>query len=77
MTERGRRRLGLFTTAELAVTGVAESKVRTAVRSGAWVRLRTGVFVSSTDLAEVERTGRRPGLDALAVTTGRRDRPPS
>lgn len=43
------------------------SEVRTAVRTGAWVRLRTGVFVSAQDLAEVERTGRRPGLDALAV----------
>lgn len=39
------------------------------MRTGAWVRLRTGVFVSATDLVEVERTGRRPGLDALAVTT--------
>jgi hypothetical protein len=38
------------------------------------VRLRTGVFVSSADLAEIERTGRRPGLDALAVTTSL-DRP--
>ena len=27
------------------------------------------MFVSATDLAEVERTGRRPGLDALGVTT--------
>jgi hypothetical protein len=33
------------------------------------VRLRTGVFITACDLAEVERTGRRPGLDALAVTT--------
>ena len=42
--------------------------MRTAVRTGAWVRLRTGVFVRADDLAEVERTGRRTGLDALAVT---------
>jgi hypothetical protein len=27
------------------------------------------VFVTADDLSEVERTGRRPGLDALAVTT--------
>ena len=67
--EPGRRRLGLFTTAELAATGIGESEIRTAVRSGTWVRLRTGVFVSAADLAEVTRTGRRPGLDALAVTT--------
>lgn len=64
-----RRRLGVFTTADLAGHGVGESEIRTAVRTGSWVRLRTGVFVSAPDLAEVERTGRRPGLDALAVAT--------
>ena len=69
-----RSRLGVFTTAELAAHGIGESEVRTAVRSGWWVRLRTGVFVSSGDLAEIERTGRRPGLDAIAVTTSL-DRP--
>ncbi|MGY1844426.1 type IV toxin-antitoxin system AbiEi family antitoxin domain-containing protein [Modestobacter sp. SYSU DS0875] len=64
-----RRRLGIFTTAELDASGVSESEVRSAVRRGTWVRLRTGVFTTAIDLAEVERTGRRPGLDALAVTT--------
>jgi hypothetical protein len=34
------------------------------------VRLRTGVFITAEDLAEVERTGRRHGLDALAVLSG-------
>lgn len=65
-----RRRLGIFTTADLADRGIGESEIRTAVRTGTWVRLRTGVFVSAADLAEVERTGRRPGLDALAVMAG-------
>ncbi|WP_246625828.1 type IV toxin-antitoxin system AbiEi family antitoxin domain-containing protein [Modestobacter italicus] len=68
--EPGRRRLGVFTTAELAAAGIGESEVRTAVRAGTWVRLRTGVFITAADLAEVDRTGRRPGLDALAVTAG-------
>ncbi|WP_299956861.1 type IV toxin-antitoxin system AbiEi family antitoxin domain-containing protein [uncultured Modestobacter sp.] len=68
--EPGRRRLGVFTTAELTGAGIGEREVRTAVRAGTWVRLRTGVFITARDLAEVERTGRRPGLDALAVTTG-------
>lgn len=68
--EPGRRRLGVFTTAELAAAGIGESEVRAAVRAGAWVRLRTGVFVAARDLAEVERTGRRPGFDALGVTAG-------
>ena len=68
VAEPARRRLGIFTTADLAAQGVSEREVRTAVRSGAWVRLRTGVFVRADDLAEIDRTGRRPGLDALAVT---------
>lgn len=67
VTETARRRLGIFTTADLAARGVSQQEVATAVRSGAWVRLRPGVFVGAADLAEVERTGRRPGLDALAV----------
>ncbi len=71
--EPARRRLGIFTSADLLARGVSQREVATAVRAGAWVRLRPGVFVSAVDLAEVERTGRRPGLDALAVaaSTGR------
>ena len=69
VAEPARRRLGIVTTADLAQRGVGPSEIRTAVRAGEWVRLRTGVFVTAADLAEVERTGRRPGLDALAVTT--------
>jgi hypothetical protein len=72
--EPARRRLGILTTADLAARGVTEREVRTATRSGVWVRLRTGIFISAADLAEVERSGRRPGLDALAVTTSL-DRP--
>jgi hypothetical protein len=68
VSEPARRSLGIFTTADLAGRGVSEREIRTAVRTGEWVRLRTGVFVTASDLAEVERTGRRPGLDALAVT---------
>lgn len=67
VTEPARRRLGTFTTADLDQRGVSQREVATAVRSGAWVRLRPGVFVGAADLAEVERTGRRPGLEALAV----------
>jgi hypothetical protein len=74
VTEPARRRLGIFTTADLAAQGVTDKEVRTAVRSGAWVRLRRSVFVHADDLAEVERTGRRPGLHALAVAASL-DRP--
>jgi hypothetical protein len=59
--------LGIFTTSDLTEHGVGESEIRSAVRTGSWVRLRTGVFVTAADLAEIERTARRPGLDALAV----------
>lgn len=72
VAEPARRRLGIFTTAELAAHAVTQPEVRTAVRTGAWIRLRTGVFVRAGDLAEVERTGRRPGLDALAVLSALR-----
>lgn len=64
-----RHRLGIFTTTELRNQGVTVAEVRSAVRTGAWIRLRSGVFVTREDLAEVDRTQRRPGLDALAVTT--------
>ena len=69
VTEPARRRLGIFTTADLARQGVGDREIQTAIGAGHWVRLRTGVFVSAADLAEVDRTGRRPGLEALAVTT--------
>ena len=53
VAEPARRRLGIFTSADLAARGVSEREVRTAVRSGMWVRLRTGIFVTTTDLAEI------------------------
>ena len=67
LDEPGRRRLGVFTTADLTAAGVTRTEIASAVRRGTWVRLRPGVLVTAADLAEVERTGRRPGLDALAV----------
>ena len=70
--EPGRRRLGIFTTADLAATGVSKAEIGTAVRQGIWVRLRPGVLITAVDLREVTRTGRRAGLDALAVTTSLR-----
>jgi len=66
--ERGRHRLGVVTTADLTAAGVSKNEIASAVRRGGWVRLRPGVLITAADLAEVERSGRRPGLDALAVT---------
>jgi hypothetical protein len=62
-------RAGLFDSVELAVAGVTEQEIRSAVRSGEWVRLRRGLFVTAADLARIEATGRRHELDALVVTT--------
>lgn len=62
-----RRRLGIFTSADLTATGIGKAEIAAAVRAGTWVRLRPGVFVTAADLAEVVATDRRPGLDALAV----------
>ena len=62
-----RRRLGIFTSADLTASGIGKAEIAGAVRAGTWVRLRPGVFVTAADLAEVTRTDRRPGLDALAV----------
>jgi len=67
--EVGRRRLGIISTADLTAAGVSKAEIAGAVRNGSWVRLRPGVLVTAADLTEVTRTGRRPGLDALAVTT--------
>lgn len=67
--ETVRRRLGIVTSADLTAAGVTKAEITSAVRSGAWVRLRPGVLITAADLDEVTRSGRRPGLDALAVTT--------
>lgn len=61
-------RLGVFSLAELTAAGMTEREVRSAVRSGAWVRLRRGWFIGAGDLAAAEAAGRRHEVDALAVT---------
>ena len=61
-------RSGLFTSADLSAAGVTEKEVRAAVRSGAWVRLRRGSFVTAVDLARLEENGGRHELDVLVVT---------
>lgn len=62
-------RLGLFHSQELTAAGVTEREIRGAVRAGAWVRLRPGLFITATDLAEAAAAGRRRELDVVAVTT--------
>jgi hypothetical protein len=48
-------RSGLFGTADPTAAGVTEREIRSAVRSGTWVRLRPGLFVTAADLAETKR----------------------
>ncbi|GAB3359228.1 type IV toxin-antitoxin system AbiEi family antitoxin domain-containing protein [Modestobacter lapidis] len=62
-------RCGLFSSADLTAAGVTEREISSAVRSGCWVRVRRGWFVTATDLAAVEAAGRRPELDVLVVTS--------
>jgi hypothetical protein len=50
-------RAGLFDSVGLKAAGVTEREVRTAVRSGAWVRLRLGLFVTAAHPRR-DRSGR-------------------
>ncbi|WP_029434007.1 type IV toxin-antitoxin system AbiEi family antitoxin domain-containing protein [Blastococcus sp. URHD0036] len=61
------RRLGVFTAADARRAGYDHSEIRRLCGSGAWRRLRRGVYVAVEDLERAEATGRRRGLDALAV----------
>jgi hypothetical protein len=61
------RRLGLFTATDARRAGYQHPEIRSLLRSGRWVRLRHGVYVTATELAEHERQGRRHRLDCLAV----------
>ncbi|WP_139306702.1 type IV toxin-antitoxin system AbiEi family antitoxin domain-containing protein [Modestobacter sp. DSM 44400] len=61
--------MGPVRPADLTAAGVTEREIRSVVRSGAWVRLRPGLFVTAAGLAETEAAGRRHELDAPAVAT--------
>jgi hypothetical protein len=61
------RRLGLFTAADARRSGYTHPEVRHLLSSGAWHRLRRGVYVTAEDLAATEGPGRRHQLECLAV----------
>jgi hypothetical protein len=65
--ETARLRLGLLTRSGLLTRGMTDQEIASAVRRGELHRVRPGAYISTADLAEVQRTRRIPGLRALAV----------
>ncbi|WP_409328494.1 type IV toxin-antitoxin system AbiEi family antitoxin domain-containing protein [Trujillonella humicola] len=61
------RRLGVFTAADVRAAGYDHAEVRRLCSSGAWARLRRGVYVGADELASAETSDRRHELDAVAV----------
>jgi hypothetical protein len=61
------RQFGVFTAADARRAGHELHEIRTLCESGAWLRLRRGVYITANDLALAERTGRRHRIDCLAV----------
>ncbi|MGY1741396.1 MULTISPECIES: type IV toxin-antitoxin system AbiEi family antitoxin domain-containing protein [unclassified Blastococcus] len=68
------RRLGVFTAADTRLAGYDHAEVRRLCHSGTWVRLRRGVYIAAEAMAQMESSGRRHQVDALAVLTAL-DRP--
>ena len=70
---RAETQLGLFTAADALGAGYGHPEVQRLCRSGAWRRLRRGVYATAPDLAAAEESGHRHRLDCLAVllTLGR------
>lgn len=61
------RQLGLFTAVDAQRAGYRHPEIRSLLRSGRWIRLRRGVYVTAPALAEHDLRGRRHQLDCLAV----------
>ncbi|SDY25154.1 Transcriptional regulator, AbiEi antitoxin, Type IV TA system [Modestobacter sp. DSM 44400] len=65
---RAHQQLGVFTAAEARAAGYRPDEMRNACSSGRWVRIRRGVYETTTDLAEVvERRGGRHAIDCFAT----------
>lgn len=58
---------GLFTAADARRAGYDHDEIRHLRSSGAWVRLRRGVYLPAEALADAERRGQRHRIDAVAV----------
>lgn len=58
---------GLFTAADARRAGYDHDEIRQLRSSGAWVRMRRGIYLPAEGLADAERRGQRHRIDALAV----------
>lgn len=61
------RQFGLFTAADARRAGYDHDEIRQLRSSGAWVRLRRGVYVPAERLAQATARGQRHRIDALGV----------
>jgi predicted transcriptional regulator of viral defense system len=61
------RQLGLFTAADARRAGHPPGEMRHLFSSGAWVRLRRGVYVTAEELATTAEKGRRHQVECLTV----------
>ena len=59
--------LGLFTATDARRAGYEHAEMRHLVSSGAWVRLRRGIYVTGHVLGSMDDAGRRHRVDCLAV----------
>lgn len=61
------RRLGLFTAADARRAGYAHPEIQRLCASGAWRRLRRGVYATAEELATLVEKGRWHQVECLAV----------
>lgn len=61
------RQLGLFTAVDARRAGYEHGEIRHLCSSGAWVRLRRGVYGLADEVAAARESGRRHALDCVAV----------
>lgn len=64
---RADRQLGLFTAVQARGAGYEHGEIRHLCSSGAWVRVRRGVYGVAEEVAAGQASGRRHALDATAV----------
>jgi hypothetical protein len=61
------RQLGIITAVDARRAGYGHPEIRHLCASGAWHRLRRGIYISADDLVDAEQAGRRHQLDCMAV----------
>lgn len=64
------RQLGIFTAADARQAGYQHPEIRALLSSGAWRRLRHGIYVTAQDYAAITASGRLHRVECLAVLVG-------